>query len=108
MLFIQQLRSAKKLNQFNMKRIFNYIFHSFTNSPEGFSARKLAAFTAVVTAVVSTFYFGHNEVVNELILIWLTFGLLCLGIITVQQIIEFKNGSTPPKEETKNESETQA
>jgi hypothetical protein len=86
-----------------MSKIFNYIFHSFTNSPEGFSARKLAAFTAVITAVTVTFYFGADGYVTELVLIWLAFGLLCLGIITIQQIIDFKNGKTTVNETKKEE-----
>jgi len=87
-----------------MRKLFNYIFYSFTNNPEGFSARKLASFTAVITAVVVTFYFGADQFVTELVLIWLGFGLLCLGIITIQQVIDFKNGkSTPPQTENKTE-----
>lgn len=82
-----------------MKKVFTYIFHSFTNSPDGFSARKLAAFTAVITAVTVTFYFGAAGYVTELVLIWLAFGLLCLGIITLQQIIDFKNGKPVDKKE---------
>lgn len=77
-------------------KVLNYIFHSFTNSPEGFSARKLAAFTAVITAITVTFYFGAEGYVTELVLIWLAFGLLCLGIITIQQIIDFKNANKKP------------
>lgn len=73
-------------------KVFSYIFHSFTNSPEGFSARKLAAFTGVMTALVVTFYFGTSGFAVELVLIWLAFALLCLGIITIQQIVDFKNG----------------
>ena len=75
-----------------MKKIFNYVFHSFTNGPEGFSARKLSSFLAVIVAVVATFHFGGPSFVTELVLIWLGFSLLCLGIITIQQIIDFKNG----------------
>lgn len=77
-----------------MSKLFTYLFHSFTNSPEGFSARKLSAFLAIIVSVIVTFKLGSESNVVELTLVWLGYSLLCLGIITIQQIIDFKAGRT--------------
>lgn len=78
-----------------MKDIFKKLLSSFDNTTTGFSARKLSAFAAVVVGVVATFKFGSDTNIVEILTVWLGFALLCLGIITVQQIIDFKNGPKP-------------
>lgn len=76
-----------------MKNIFNAIIHSFDNRPDtGFSARKLSAFAGIVTAIYMSLKHCHVSVVVELVACWMCFILLCLGLITTQQIIELKNG----------------
>lgn len=77
-----------------MKSIFDRLINSFDNENSGFSARKLSAFIAVITAIVITFRFGSTDHIEVMLLIWLGFGLLALGIITMQQIINFKNGNS--------------
>ncbi len=78
-----------------MKDILKKLIASFDNTTDGFSARKMSAFVAIVTAIVTTFKFGNPESIELMLLIWLGFALLCLGIITVEQIIKFKYGNTP-------------
>jgi hypothetical protein len=41
-----------------------------------------------------TWKYGDKDNAVEMLTAWLVFGLLCLGIITVQNIINFKNGTT--------------
>lgn len=81
-----------------MKDFFKNIFSSFNNSPEGASARKLSAFYGIVImGGVITCRFCSVENAVEMLICWLTFGALCLGLVTMQQIIELKNskGTTP-------------
>ena len=67
------------------------IYKSFTNEPGGFSARKLTAFASVVVAAYETYHHTDISNITTVIIIWLSIALLCLGIITAQQIIDFRN-----------------
>jgi hypothetical protein len=69
------------------------LLNSFKNDKIGYSGRKLSAFIGVATAIYLTIFKIPLENQIEGLIIWLAFSLLCLGIVTVQNIIEFKNGS---------------
>lgn len=77
---------------------------SFDNTPDGFSARKLSAFAGVVVAIVATFMFVDEKVIISALGEWLIFAMMCLGIVTAEQILKFyKRGgddSTPPSSTT--------
>jgi uncharacterized membrane protein HdeD (DUF308 family) len=82
---------------------------SFDNSSDGFSARKLSAFTGVLVSVIATFRFVEPDTIIEALSVWLIFSLLCMGIITAEQIIRFyrlKKGQEEeqPKQEIVEES----
>jgi hypothetical protein len=74
-----------------MSKIFNNLLNSFTTDKEGFSARKLSAFVGVTVAIIITFRLPESERLH-VIYAWQIFALLCLGIVTVEQIIRLKNG----------------
>ena len=79
-------------------KILDEIIHSFDNNPNsGFSARKLSAFVGVVVAVYLSIAHCEASIVVELVVAWMCFILLCLGLITTQQIIELKNGKQENK-----------
>lgn len=65
---------------------------SFDNTSNGFSGRKLSAFAGVCMALYITIINVDSSNVIEAITVWLAFSLLCLGIVTVEQIIRFKEG----------------
>lgn len=75
--------------------LFSAIFDSFHNAPGGFSARKLSAFFGGVLAAYVTFHYADSNNAVEMVVTWLCFSLLCLGIITAQQVIELKQGKKP-------------
>lgn len=79
--------------------IYKKLIHSFDNTPHGFSARKLSAFTAVMAAIYATFEFLDNTTVISALMVWLTFALLCLGIITAEQVIRFRDKLGPDEKE---------
>lgn len=87
--------------------LWKKLIASFDNSTDGFSARKLSAFTGVMVALVATFRFADAQVIVHTLMVWLTFALLCMGIITAEQVLKFykKDGETtpPPAEEPKQE-----
>jgi hypothetical protein len=68
------------------------LLNSFKNNTTGYSGRKLSAFVGVATAIYLTICKIPLENQLESLMVWLAFSLLCLGIVTVQNIIEFKNG----------------
>jgi hypothetical protein len=92
--------------------LWDKLIASFDNTPDGFSARKLSAFTAIVVALIATFRFADQAVIVNTLMVWLAFALLCMGIITAEQILKFykKDGENAaptqePKEGEKGESE---
>lgn len=75
-----------------LRRLFSKVMLSFENSKEGFSGRKLSAFTGVMMAVaVTLFYLAEKDMLSALYA-WLLFALICLGIVTIGNLIELKNG----------------
>ena len=76
-----------------MKKLFNDLVKSFTTDSEGFSARKLSAFAAVMTAIYVTAKEIPTADQIHALYAWLFFAAVCLGIVTAEQIIKLKNGS---------------
>lgn len=74
-------------------KFINKILQSLTADKEGYSARKLTALAAIIVAVYIT-YTLPLEMRLHALYAWQLLALLCLGIVTVEQIIKFKNGST--------------
>lgn len=68
---------------------------------QGYSARKLTAlFCVLMASYITKYKLPESEQINALYA-WLIVGLLCLGIITVEQIIKFKNGNTNNEQSVK-------
>jgi hypothetical protein len=66
---------------------------SFDNvKGSGFSARKLTAFALMLCIAFIHFRFVDKDNAIEALMIDLSGVLLCLGIVTAQNIIELKNG----------------
>jgi len=72
--------------------LFNEIVLSFKNSKEGFSGRKLSAFTGVMMAIAVTLFYLEKKDMLSALYAWLLFALICLGIVTIGNLIELKNG----------------
>ena len=83
-----------------MKNLWNSFLGSLDNNKSsGFSARKLSAFTGVLTAIFITIKKLAPEYQLEALYAWLIFSLACLGIVTAEQVIKFKNGDKPKDSE---------
>lgn len=89
-------------------QLIHKIVSSFDNSTDGFSARKLSAFVGVIVSVMATFRFVDGSTVIDALMVWLVFALLCLGIITAEQLLRAYKVSKntdekpePPVEEQK-------
>jgi hypothetical protein len=74
------------------------IWNSFKTNDGGASSRKLSAFWAIV--VVATFIsykYTTSENVFEMVIVWLTFACICLGLVTIpdllRDLVALKNGS---------------
>lgn len=59
---------------------------------QGYSARKLSSLFAILMGAYVTKYKLRPEDQLMALYAWLALALLCLGIVTVQNIIDFKNG----------------
>lgn len=76
----------------------NDIWNSFKTTEGGASSRKLSAFWAIV--VISsyiTYKFTTPANVFEMVIVWLTFACICLGLVTIPELLkdltELKNGN---------------
>jgi len=78
-----------------MRKILSNIANSFTTEKDGYSARKLSAFAAVCVAIYITVKLIPVAMQIDALYAWLIFAGVCLGIVTIEQIINLKNGSKP-------------
>jgi len=78
-----------------MKPGLDFVKSFYNKIEEGMSSRKLTAFALMLCVAYCHIRFVDASVVVEIIIIDLSFILLLLGIITVQNLIELKNGKQP-------------
>ena len=76
-----------------MKELFAYFLASFDNSNLGASARKLTAFALMFCIGYIHFKYVNEANAIEALIIDLSGVLVALGIITMQNVIELKNGA---------------
>ena len=76
------------------------LFGSLHNEKHGYSGRKLAGLTGMSVAVIITYLKVPNSDMLHALYAWLLFILICLGLVTFQQIINFKNGNAGSKTDT--------
>jgi hypothetical protein len=70
------------------------ILASFKNIKGNYSARKLSAFVAVVTAIYITARLIPATAQIDALYAWLIFAAVCMGIVTVEQIVNLRSGPT--------------
>jgi len=83
-----------------MKTFITKLTSSLDNHSLGYSGRKLSALAGVLTGIYITVRLLPVEEQIHALYVWLLFSLLCLGIITIQNVIELKNGSNKTVKET--------
>jgi hypothetical protein len=88
-------------------KFFKKIFGSLDNhTVDSYSGRKLTTVTSIaVAAYVTIFLLPEGDRLHALYA-WLLVALLCLSIITVQNVIELKNGNSSTKTTTTATTET--
>ncbi len=72
--------------------IFKDLYNSFNTDQGGFSSRKLSAFVGVVIAVYLSVKYTNATILDSILITWLLFVLLCLGLVTFAQLVQFKTG----------------
>lgn len=75
-----------------MKELYTNIVNSFKNNRDGFSGRKLTAFSLIVCIYWVHYKYVNHDNATEVLIIDLCGVLISLGIVTAQNLIEFKNG----------------
>lgn len=78
----------------SLKEIFWNLVDSFTNEKGGFSARKLSGWAGVTVAAWLSHNYTNAENLYLILPMWLIFAALCLAIVTVEQVIRFREGKT--------------
>lgn len=73
-------------------QFFKKVFASLDNHSLGYSGRKLTAVFAILMGAYITKYHLPTEAYLHALYAWQILALLCLGIVTIQNIIDFKNG----------------
>jgi hypothetical protein len=75
-----------------MKNLITKLFASLDTHSLGFSGRKLTALFSILMGAYITIFKLRPEDYFTALVTWVSVALLCLGIVTIQNIIEFKNG----------------
>lgn len=70
------------------------LISSLDNHSQGFSGRKISAAIAVLTCVVISLLYTEPANAVHMVMVWLCFAAICLGIVTIEQVIKLKNGGT--------------
>ena len=89
-----------------MIKLFNKLWLFITNvirsldnvQNSGYSARKLTGLAAVLMGAYITVYLLPTEAQLHALYAWQILSLLCLGIVTVEQIIKLKFNQESKKE----------
>lgn len=77
-----------------LSKLIDDVIKSFDNNPNsGLSARKISACVSVCIAGYVTIHYCDAERLTGVVQTWLAFALLCLSVITLEQIIKLKNGN---------------
>lgn len=84
-----------------IERALKWFLSSFDTSSTGSSARKLSAFVAVSVCLLITYRNTDRDNLAEILIIWLMFAALCLSIVTIEQVIRFREGKTSSVTTTK-------
>jgi hypothetical protein len=81
-----------------MKAIFTKLFASLDNHSLGYSGRKLTALFSILMGAYITCAKLPIDAYLHALYAWQVLCMLCLGIVTVEQIIKFKNGNSSDKQ----------
>jgi len=74
-----------------MKEFIKKLTNSLDTTSNGFSGRKLTALASIIIAAYVTYQLPADAKLYALYS-WQALALLCLGIVTVEQVIKLKNG----------------
>ena len=71
--------------------IFNKLLGSLdTTTKKSFSARKLSALTGIIVSIIITIKHSNDLNIVNLVMIWLGFVLICLGLVTMEQLTKLR------------------
>ena len=73
------------------------ILQSFKNIKGNYSARKLSAFVAVATSIYITARLIPEASQIDALYAWLIFAAVCMGIVTVEQIVNLRSNTPTPQ-----------
>jgi hypothetical protein len=83
------------------KTVLENLLGSFDVHTKSWSGRKLSGFIGVITGVAITAFNVKADSALYFLISWQVFALMCLGLITAQQLIEFKNKTNEPQNSSK-------
>lgn len=75
-----------------LNSIFNDLNDSFKILEGGYSARKLSAFFAIISSSIISYKFTDDKTEVAIVIVWLGFASLCLGLTTIEGLAKLRNG----------------
>ena len=82
-----------------MKKFISKLFASLDNHSIGYSGRKLTALFSILMGAYITYCKLPTETYLHALYAWQMLCVLCLGIVTAEQIIKLKNGKEDTTEQ---------
>lgn len=84
---------------------FISLYYALFNDERGFSYRKLGATFALYTAAKISFTITVEDTRFYLVITWIAFGAVCIGLVTIPDLIKFLSEKTSFKETVTKETE---
>ena len=75
-----------------IKWFFKKLIDTLFNDKEGFSMRKCIALIMVKVTIIMEFAYTSSDNIQSISIINFAFAVLLIGVVTMQNIIELKNG----------------
>ena len=75
-----------------IKWFFKNLINTLFNDKEGFSMRKCIALIMVKVTIIMEFAYTSSDNIQSISIINFAFAGLLIGVVTMQNIIELKNG----------------
>ena len=84
-------------------KIFDNLINSFTTEKGGFAARKLTAFAFMVC--IAYIHYSVLTIENVEVFLWVDLAgvMLCLGLVTAEQLVSIRGGQTNNNQDATNE-----
>lgn len=79
---------------FKGSKFIHNIIDSLTTEKGGYSSRKIVAYIGLIFAGITSVKHTTADNAESILMTWLAFVLLALGLVTISQLVQLRTGTT--------------